>query len=185
MSRASVTIRSAKDRALLTKWAQQAPFGTRVEWKAPRRSNDQNSFLWAALTDIAMQVTWHGRMLSADKWKILFMDALNHDADLAPRINGEGMVNIGMSSSDLTKAEFSDLLEILLAFGAEHGVQFHEPGAFPSSSAQINSGASASVLSSHTGAPSAPGPAASDPAGVAGAVATSQAAPVISFGEQL
>jgi hypothetical protein len=35
-------------------------------------------------------------------------------------------VSLGRSSSDLSKEEMSDLLTIIEAFGANHGVVFHD-----------------------------------------------------------
>jgi len=46
---------------------------------------------------------------------------------MVPNIDGSGFVNLGRSSSDLSKAEMTDLIEIIHAFGANHGVVFHEP----------------------------------------------------------
>jgi hypothetical protein len=40
--------------------------------------------------------------------------------------NRTGFVNLGWSSSDLTVAEMSDLIELIHAFGANHGVVFHD-----------------------------------------------------------
>jgi hypothetical protein len=45
---------------------------------------------------------------------------------MVPNIDGNGFINLGRSSSDLSKAEFSDLIEIIFAFGAKHGVVFAE-----------------------------------------------------------
>ncbi|MTV61688.1 recombination protein NinB, partial [Streptococcus pneumoniae] len=35
-------------------------------------------------------------------------------------------VTLGRSSSDLSKAEMTDLIELIGAFGANHGVVFHD-----------------------------------------------------------
>lgn len=127
MSRALITIRNGADRALATRWIEQVPVGTRVEFKASKRTVDQNSRMWAALTDVAMQLRWHGQMLRTDDWKIVFLDALNRETRIVPNIAGTGFVNLGRSSSDLSKDEMSQLLELIAAFGAEHGVLFHDP----------------------------------------------------------
>lgn len=126
MSRALVTIKGRADRNLIVSWAERVPEGTRVEFKAAKRSLDQNSKLWASLSDVAMQVRWHGNRLNTNEWKYLFLDALNREQRMVPSIDGTGLVNIGRSSSDLSKEEFADLLELVLQFGAEHGVIFHD-----------------------------------------------------------
>lgn len=126
MTRALITIRGEIDRERAAKWARQAPFGTRIEFKQVKRSIDQNSKLWACLTDIASQLEWHGQRLTPDSWKLVFMDALKRELRIVPNIDGTGFVNLGRSSSDLSKAEMMDLIEIILAFGAKHGVRFHD-----------------------------------------------------------
>lgn len=127
MGRAVVHIRSQADRNLITNWTERVPDGTRVEFKGTRRSNDQNSKLWAGLTDIAVQVEWHGQRLTTNEWKLVFLDALKRELKIVPNLDGDGFVNVGRSSSDLSKQEFSDLLELIAAFGARHGVIFHDP----------------------------------------------------------
>jgi len=127
MGRAIITIKSGADRTLVGHWGNIAPEGTRVEFKAAKRSLDQNSRMWAMLTDIATQLPWHGQRLRADDWKLMFLDALKREVRAVPSLDGRGFVNLGRSSSDLTKAEMSDLMELMAAFGAEHGVAFHDP----------------------------------------------------------
>ena|SRR5690606_33079940 len=126
MSRALVILNGPADRQKVANWAMKLPNGTRVEFKEAKRTSDQNARFWAMLTDVATQLTWHGQKLSTDDWKLIFLDALKRELRMVPNITGNGFVNLGRSSSDLTKAEFSDLIEIILAFGAEHGVQFQD-----------------------------------------------------------
>ena len=78
------------------------------------------------LTDVARQLPWHGQKLRPDDWKLIFIDALNREQRLVPNIDGTGFVNLGTSSSDLSKAEMGDLMELIAAFGANHGVKFHD-----------------------------------------------------------
>lgn len=126
MSRALVVIRNPADRERAASWAAQAPWGTRIEYKAVKRSLPQNDKMWAALTDIATQLPWHGQKLSPDDWKLIMLDALKRELRIVPNIDGNGFVNLGRSSSDLSKAEMSELIELILAFGAQHGVVFKD-----------------------------------------------------------
>lgn len=126
MGRALVIISSNAERAKAAAWLAKAPFGTRVEFKRSKRSLPQNDRFWAMLTDVAEQLTWHGVKLSTDDWKLVFLDALKREVRMVPNLEGNGFVNLGRSSSDLTKEEMSDLMEIIAAFGAEHGVVFHD-----------------------------------------------------------
>lgn len=125
MSRALVTLWRREDRERAHRWIDGVPNGTRVEFKEAKRSTDQNAKMWACLTDIASQVQWHGLKLSPDDWKLIFLDALKREVRMVPNIDGNGFVSLGRSSSDLSKAEMSDLIELIHAFGASHSVKFH------------------------------------------------------------
>ena len=128
MSRAVVVIDSARNRDKASWWVSRAPFGTRVEFKRAKRSLPQNARMWAMLTDVASQITWHGQRLTPDDWKLVFLDALKREVRMVPALDSKGFVNLGRSSSDLSKSEMGDLMELIAAFGAEHGVRFNEVG---------------------------------------------------------
>jgi hypothetical protein len=121
-----MTINSEKRRAEARAILEAAPLGTRIEFKAVRRSLPQNSRFYAMLTDIATQLKWCGEVLRPEEWKFLFLDALKRELRMVPNLDGNGVVNIGRSSSDLTKQEMSDCMELMAAFGAQHGVTFHD-----------------------------------------------------------
>lgn len=126
MGRASVVVRSDADRVLLADWAYRVPLGTRVDWRGPRRSTDQNDLMWARLTELSRQLDWHGQKLKAEDWKLLFLDALRREVRMVPNLDGNGFVSLGRSSSDLSKDEMSDLLELIGAFGVQRGVTFQD-----------------------------------------------------------
>ncbi|MET3815364.1 recombination protein NinB [Pantoea sp. UYEF8] len=86
------------------------------------RSLDQNAKLWACLNDISEQVNWHGRKLTSEEWKYVFTAALKKQ-DVVPGIDG-GFVVLGQSTSRMRVSEMRDLIELISAFGAEHGVNF-------------------------------------------------------------
>lgn len=127
MTRALITIRSDMDRRKASNWCLKAPPGTRIEYKRARRSLSQNSMLWAMLSDVAAQLPWHGVKLTPDDWKLVFLDALKRELRIVPNIDGTGFVNLGRSSSDLSKEEMSNLIDLILEFGARHGVRFNDP----------------------------------------------------------
>lgn len=126
MSRALVTITNSALRKRAEKWVGQAPFGTRVEFKRPKRTIPQNDKLWSMLSEVAVQLPWHGLKLTPQDWKFIFLDALKRELRVVPNIDGTGFVNLGRSSSDLSKEEMGDLITLIDAFGAEHGVVFHD-----------------------------------------------------------
>lgn len=101
-----------------------APHGARVKIEEAARTLDQNALLWPLLTDIARQKQHAGQSLSPDEWKALFMHACGRELRFLPALDGKGFVPFGMRSSKLTKSEFSELLEFILAWGAENGVVF-------------------------------------------------------------
>lgn len=127
MSRALIVLRNETDRARAIHWVDRAPLGTRIEFKATKRSTPQNDRMWAFLTEISQQVKWHGVSLKADDWKQLFLHALKRELRVLPNLAGDGLVALGRSSSDLSKDEMSDLLELITAWGVEHGVIFNDP----------------------------------------------------------
>jgi hypothetical protein len=124
--RAIITLRSQADRDKASKWAQGVPLGSKIVFHGPTRSIDQNSALWAALGDIARQREYHGLKLTADDWKILFLDALDRETRMVPNLDGTGMVGIGRSSSSLSKEEFSGLLSIVYEWGSRNGIEWSD-----------------------------------------------------------
>jgi hypothetical protein len=128
MSRATLVLVSDAIRARAHAWIDRAPRETRVEFKAPKRTLPQNARMWAMLTDISVQVAWHGVRLTPDDWKLIFLDGLKTELRLVPNLHGNGFTNLGRSSSDLSKEEMGDLMELIAAFGADHGVIFHDGG---------------------------------------------------------
>lgn len=127
MGRALIVLHNAAMRAKALDWIARAPAETRVTFQGPQRTNDQNAKLWAMLTEISEQVPWHGQRLSPEDWKLLFMAALNQEMRVVPNLAGNGFVPLGRSSSKLSKEEFGQLIELVQAFAAEHGVELYEP----------------------------------------------------------
>jgi hypothetical protein len=96
-----------------------------IEVKPETRSLAQNARLWAMLGDVSRQVDWHGRKLSPTAWKHIFSAALTKQ-DVVPGIDG-GFVVLGKETSKMTRAEMSELQELMQAFGAQQGVKFSAP----------------------------------------------------------
>ena len=124
MSRAFLTLRTIADRETACRWVRQAPVGSRLEFKSPRRTLPQNDRMWAMLTEIARQVDWYGQKLTPDDWKDVFTASLRR-AHVVPGIDG-GFVPLGMRTSDMTKEEMGDLFTLIEAFAAERGVELLE-----------------------------------------------------------
>ena len=102
---------------------QTAPDGFVTIVCEPTRNLDQNAKLWALLNEVSEQVDWHGRKLSAEDWKHVFTASLKR-MDVVPNLEGTGFVALGLSTSKMSKREFSDLIELIQAFAVQHGVEF-------------------------------------------------------------
>lgn len=100
----------------------EAPAGLMVVLKEKTRSLDQNALLWPLLAAVSEQVVWHGRKLSREEWKDVFTAALKKQT-VVPGIDG-GFVVCGSSTSGMSKSDFSELIELIYAFGSQQGVNF-------------------------------------------------------------
>jgi hypothetical protein len=126
MGRALLTIHGNADRERARNWATKAPTGTRIEFKAAKRTLPQNDRMWAMLTDVATQKEHAGRKYTPDQWKILFIHACGREVQFIPSLDNATFIPWGQSSSDLSKEEMTQLIEFIFAWGAEHGVVFHD-----------------------------------------------------------
>jgi hypothetical protein len=110
-----------------------------VEWMTPRlkdgkrlrlsigeetRSLPQNARMWAMLGELSRQVDWHGQRLAPEEWKDVCTSALKRQK-VVPGIDG-GFVVLGSSTRKMSKAELSELIDFIQAFGAQQGVKFED-----------------------------------------------------------
>ncbi|WP_197945365.1 recombination protein NinB [Oricola thermophila] len=116
-----------KDEAIRLIQNPKLPGDTRLTFeRGDKRTLDQNAMLWPLLTKISKEVEWYGQYLTPDDWKHIFTAAHRH-YEAVPGIDRGTMVVLGQSTSRMTKEQFSDLIEIILAFGAAHGVDLTDP----------------------------------------------------------
>jgi hypothetical protein len=127
MSRRTFIINGPRDRAKVARWAAECSAGVTVEFRSARRNLDQNALMWSLLSEISRKVVWYGAKLSADDWKDVLTASLRK-ARVVPGIDPGTYVPLGMRTSEMTKAEFGELIELIYAFGSEQSVQFHEQG---------------------------------------------------------
>lgn len=125
MSRATLILYGTDVRARAADWAMRAPPGTRVDFKGPKRTLPQNALMWCRLTEISRQVVWYGQKLSPDDWKDIFSASLRR-ARVVPGLDAGSFVPLGMRTSDMTKEEMGNLLDLMDAFAAERGLIFQE-----------------------------------------------------------
>lgn len=101
---------------------RMAPQGYAVTVSEPNRTLEQNSLMWPLLACLADQIDWHGQKLSPQDWKDMLTSTLRKQR-VAPGIDG-GFVVFGERTKTYTKAQFSELIELIYAFGAQNGVKF-------------------------------------------------------------
>jgi hypothetical protein len=82
----------------------------------PTRTTEQNSRLWALLTDVSRQV----------QWKDIFTAAHTKGQRVAQGIDG-GFVMLGSHTSRMSVGDMIDLQTLIEAFGVEHDVRFNGP----------------------------------------------------------
>jgi hypothetical protein len=104
----------------------QLTAGKRVvlEAKLETRNLEQNAKMWATLADISQQVDWYGKKLTPEEWKWVLSASLKKQS-VVPGIDG-GFVVLGQSTSKMTIAEMSEMIELAMAFGAQQGVIFND-----------------------------------------------------------
>lgn len=118
----------ATARANAVKAVQEAPEGYAVQVKPPTRNLDQNAAQWPVLDAFSEHLEWpvNGVMqkLSSEEWKDVLTATFRKETTprLAAGLDG-GVVMLGMRTSKMTKAEFSDWLEFLHAVAAIKGVE--------------------------------------------------------------
>lgn len=91
----------------------------------PTRTLDQNAMLWPLLADISRAEPM-GRKHTPDDWKAIFMSACGWECQFQEGLDGRPFP-MGFRSSQMTKAQFSNLIEFILAFAADHKIALSDP----------------------------------------------------------
>ena len=101
----------------------KAPDGLILIMKDSTRTLDQNAKFHALCTDAAKTMTYMGRVLKADQWKVLFISghaiATNLGADMVPGLEGE-FVNLRESSAQMGVKRMTSLIEYTQAYIDSH-----------------------------------------------------------------
>lgn len=123
MSGQTIILGSDRQRALAKQLVDRAPPMAVLNIREATRTTDQNSLMWALLSDVS-RARPEGRNLTPDVWKSLFLHALDHSQRFEQALDGKGMVPVGFRSSRLTKAQMTDLIETIIEYGQRHGVRW-------------------------------------------------------------
>ena len=100
----------------------------RLEVKRSTRSSDQNAMFHSLIDLIAKQMKAAGSAWSSDDWKRLLIDQWAHETGrkigkVAPSLDGERVVQLGLQSHKFTVEEGSEFIEWLLCWMAEKGIE--------------------------------------------------------------
>lgn len=118
----TVVIRGDAQRVRAHQLVDRAPVGFVITFKEPTRTNEQNSRMWAMLSEIAAAKP-DGRQHSAEVWKCIFMQALGHEVAFVQCLDSQSVFPLGMSSSKLTVSQMGDLMEFIEEFCARKDIQ--------------------------------------------------------------
>ena len=123
MSKRILKLNNSLARQAACRYIQEAPDGYVCTIAEPTRNLEQNALLWVLLECLAKQTDWHGNKLNAEEWKDLLSAGLVQ-SKAVPNLTGNGFVILGQRTSKLSKSQFAALLELVMAFGADRGVDF-------------------------------------------------------------
>ena len=100
-----------------------------LEVRPETRSDRQNRLLHALFGDVSNQSEWMGKKRTPAEWKLLFVSghavATKQGADLVPGLEGE-FLNLRESTARMGKARMASLLEYVMAWAIDHGVELRE-----------------------------------------------------------
>lgn len=127
MARFGIPLTSPSNIAKARAWFDRAAvLGWRVEFKEPKRSDEQNDRMWEMLTRISRTMDINGKRYEPDQWKCMFMKAMGKEAQFLPTLDGESFFPTGFRSSDLSVREMSDMQTFMEAWCAERGFDLWE-----------------------------------------------------------
>lgn len=100
-----------------------------LEVRPETRSDRQNRLLHALFGDVSNQSEWMGKKRTPAEWKLLFVSghavATKQGADLVPGLEGE-FLNLRESTARMGKARMASLLDYVMSWAVEHGVELRE-----------------------------------------------------------
>ena len=117
----TVRLTGAAQREYARRLVMAAPDYAVVTIKPGDRTLDQNSKLWAMLSDVS-RAKPEGRKWTPETWKCAFLHSLGHQVQFAEGLDGSGPFPLGFRSSKLNKAQMADLITTIQEYGDRHGV---------------------------------------------------------------
>lgn len=97
-----------------------------MELREATRTDEQNRAIHGLIGQIMKQRTHHnGVRMDMALWKAVFLQALGEEVRFVPTLDGGSMFPLGLSTSKLTIARGSELIEFILAWTAHEGLTIH------------------------------------------------------------
>jgi hypothetical protein len=94
-----------------------------LEIKEETRTNEQNALMHTLIARIAKQAEHAGSKWEPEDWKRLLLAMWSKDMGrIVPSLDGEGVVQLGLQSRSLTKAEGAEFIEFIYAWAAQAGI---------------------------------------------------------------
>lgn len=99
----------------------------RLEVKAESKTRDQEEMYHTLIGKIAKEAQHQNARWDAESWKRFLIDQWAHDTGkkvgrVAPSLDGERVVQLGLQSRKFTKEEGSEFIEFLFAWAAQNGI---------------------------------------------------------------
>lgn len=102
-----------------------------LELRPISKSRDQEKKYHAMFGEVASQAQHLGSTWAAEDWKRLLLDKFARETGrthgkVIPNLDKTGVVEVGIPSRKFTKADASEFVEWLHAWGAENGVTYSD-----------------------------------------------------------
>lgn len=118
---AVVRLINPETRARAKHWLNIAEKGVIVVFRKPKRNEAQNAKMWAMIHDIIKQQDKHGRKLTPDDWKCVFMRECDHEVRFVMGLDNEHFP-VGFSSSKMSSEQMGNVITYIVQWGDEAGI---------------------------------------------------------------
>ena len=100
-----------------------------LELRPQSKSREQEEKYHAMIGEVAIQAQHLGSSWGAEDWKRLLLDKFARETDrthgkIIPNLDKTGVVEVGIQSRKFSKADASEFVEWLHAWGAENGIVY-------------------------------------------------------------
>lgn len=102
-----------------------------IELRTVSKTREQEQKYHAMIGEVAKQAQHLGSVWGADDWKRLLLDKFARETNrthgkVIPNLDKTGVVEVGVQSRKFSRADGSEFIEWLMAWGAENGVTYSD-----------------------------------------------------------